>query len=356
MKLELESLKLKKAFQLMQSLLGEQLVFLSAKSGKFCLEASNGSIYLKFTLPDTEIDGEGIAVINSKYVTALKLNENVRLEKISDNKLNFISGNMKGSIALSQDIKNIEYFRPTKEIPVTVKLPKSMLDNAIQKTSLANALVEASEGIKIKIDENLTVTSTDMFRSTLHKEALPFPGEPIEIMINPSLIGQIVSKITDPEIGIGIEKDTIRLSTLTIDCYAPSIQIETHDIEQFLSTLDQYENLCTTSLDVESFHKCITAVSSIITEKMESDPLLQCSLTEDFMSIKITSPHGEADSSFKLVGSTATDPYTTNLNAKYVLEMLHLLKGGNINIQFFTDFIVVTSESGITTYVMPVGA
>jgi len=356
MKIELNSTKLKKSFQTIQTILGEQNVFISAGSDKFYAEASNGAIYLKLIISDVTVKEAGFAAITSKYVTNLKLNESVKLEA-QNNKLKFFSGNIKGSIDLNQDTSSINTFRPSKEIPVAVRLPKVVLDRAIQKTGLSNALVASNDGLRLHFDEYITATATDEFRATLYKDQLPFAVKNLSVIVNPSLIGQIVSKIDDPEIGVGVENDIVHIKSLSMDCYIPSIQIEIQDVEEWVSSIDQDTKICSVSTEVEKLHKLVVATSSIVTEKVtDSSVSLSLSIKGKELDMKVVSSHGEADATMTLDDVTGMEEHNVCLSNKYTTEMLHLLKSGKITIDFFENYVIVITEDGKSIYVMPVVA
>jgi len=352
MKLTLSSDLLKKSMASVQALLTEHQVLLTAdpENNLLVVEAGNGGLYLKQML-NAQVEEAGFVVLNSSYISTLKLVGSVELKTAAGNTLAFTSGKLSGKLETHQSCQKIIDQRPDTNIDIQVQLSKDMLSRAIAKTNFSAIMAASQEGLRIKVDENLTLSTTDQWRLSLYKDNLPMKRNTIDFLIKPEVIAAAVSKIEEQEVWLGLHKGIIKIASPSFEFYHPTIQTEPTDIEGWLKDLDPNDKLCEVSSKTSDILELISGVSSIISGSNQ-EVKITCIIQGKQLKVEVGATHGSAKGEMTLEESDA-DKHQVLLSCKYTLEMLSLLKDGDVKIAFYEPYIILMSGDGRCTSVVP---
>lgn len=352
MKLVTSTEALKKALQSVQALLTEHQVILRADAGVGALivEAGQNGVYLKQRVP-AQILEQGEVVINSTYVTALQLSEKLELESKSGSALKFTSGSLSGTLEVHQSTQRIIDQRPFEDIEIKAQLSKDVITRAIAKANFNSALAQTQEGLRVKIDDHIAISTTDSFRASLFKDRLPANKANMDFMIKPTVLSLAVSKIEEQEVWLGLHKGTIKIASPSFEFYHPTIQTEPTDVESWLMSMDHNDKIGDITANVQDVLRTMNAVTSI-SGASASEVKLICTVKGTQLTVEVGAAHGSAKALLELTESTCGS-HTATLHSKYTTEMLSLLKDGIVKISFYTDFIILNSGEGKCTSVVP---
>ncbi len=344
MRVSLKSKPLKNAMAAVQEMFPEQQqALLTAVDGKFTAEAGGGGSYLKLTLA-AEIMDDGEVLVDSNHLRSLDLNEFVELE-LEDTSLKFKSEKLKGKIATLTKVDAIYDARPLQTIETPVRINKDIVKRAVDGTNFPVALAQTQEGLRVKIDTHLTVTTTDQFKASLHKEALPFEMTSFDVVMKPTLLLSALNKIPEQEIWLGERRGTLHLESPTFSMYHPTIQAEPSDVEGWLDSLKESDPICTVEVPLKELLGTIKSVSSILSGS-GFDTKFQCQVTDKEIRLLLADQHGSASSTVALTSSNASDTHDVSLVCKYTIDMLSLLKAADIKLHFWPDHVVAESPTG----------
>lgn len=349
---EVEAEALKKALSFVQTLIPEHDVLITAdvQGQRIIIEAGNGGFYLQQIIP-SRVSEEGSVAFNSPFITGLYLKGKTTFQQAADNKLYFSSEKLNGSIEVNQEANRIISIRPDSDIDTQTHVPKSMLINAINRVNFPSSM---QEGLRIKLDSNITTSATDQFRAALYKDPLGQAAANFDVLVKPAFVIKVLSKIEEAEVWFGIKDATIKIASPSFLCFCPSIQIEPQDIEAWLKELPQDECLGTIKTNVETILESVKGVSSISTTSGPTsyETKLICNIAANIFEINVVTAHGSAKSSITLDESNIEN-LTLHLSSKYTLEILELIKSGPVTIQFWEDYILVKSIGDKCISVIP---
>lgn len=354
MKISINSAEIKHATAAVNSLIEEHQILLYTDKQKDCLimEAGQNGVFLKQKIPAT-IFAEGELVINSSYLSSLKLSESLDLTATTPTTLKFKSGKLSGTLETHQASQVIKDQRPLVTIDTPIHISKDILAKAIHRTNFSSGLVQTQEGLRVKIDTHIALSTTDQYRVALYKEEMPLKNEGIDFVIKPSTIALAVSKIKEPEVWIGLHKGTIKLASPTFEFYQPAIQTEPTDVEEWLKDLDPNDQLGEIVVDIKNLLNTIQEVTSICgSGSSVNDVRLKCKVTNKNMVIAVNTPHGNAETGLDLDESDISFQEFL-LHNKYTLEMLSLIKEGTIKAAVYDSFIVLRALEGKCISVIP---
>jgi DNA polymerase III sliding clamp (beta) subunit (PCNA family) len=351
MKLNISSDLLKKSMSAVQSLLTEHQVFLTADADNNLLivEAGNGGLYLKQKL-QAQVSEGGSTVLNSSYISSLRLTDSVELKTFGSS-LAFISGKLSGKLETHQSYQKIVDQRPSEEITVQIQISKDIFSKAVAKTNFSAIMAASQEGLRVKVDEYLTLSTTDQWRLSLYKDKLPEKKNTIDFMIKPEVLSAAINKIEDQEVWLGLSNGIIKIASPSFEFYHPTIQTEPTDIEGWLGDLDPKDKICEISAQTADILGLITGVGSI-THGSSNEVKLACKLHGKTLKVEVGAAHGSAKGEMALEESDA-DNHQVTLSFKYTVEMLSLLKDGDVKIAFYEPYIILTSGDGRCTSVVP---
>lgn len=352
MRIIISSESLKKAMSSVQSLLTEHQVLLTADADNNLLivEAGNSGLYLKQMLPAQVLEA-GYTVLDSSYINTLKISGSVELTATKDSKLSFKAGKLSGKLETHQSSKSIVDQRPDRLIETNIHLSKDMFSRAIAKTNFSAIMSASQEGLRVKVDENLTLSTTDQWRLSLYKDNLPHKRGSIDFQIKPEVIASVVSKIEDQEVWLGLEGGIIKIASPSLEFYHPTIQTEPTDIEGWLNELDPKDKICEIHTKTTDLIELLAGVSSVC-QGITADLKINCTIHRKQFKVEVSAAHGSAKGDFEVDFSTAEE-HKVLLSCKYTLEMLSLIKEGDIKIDFYEPYIILTSGDGRCISVVP---
>jgi hypothetical protein len=355
MKLVTSTEALKRAMISVQALLTEHQVILRADTGGNVLvvEAGQNGVYLKQCIPANVTQG-GEVVINSTYISALQLSDKIELESTSKNTMEFSSGSLNGTLATHQDTQRIVDQRPLEDITIQVQLSKDIVTKAIAKANFNSPLTQTLEGLRIKLDENIAVSTTDSLRASLYKDKLPFKKATLDFVIKPTVLSLAIAKIEEPEVWIGLHRGTIKIASPSFEFFHPTIQAEPTDVEGWLNDMDRDSKAGEVTTNVQDLLKTFQAVTSI-TGSSSGDVKLICTFTGNQLVVTVGAAHGSAKASLQLTDSSCSNQKVT-LHSKYTTEMLSMIKDGTVRMEIYNDFVILTSGDGKCTCIIPTTA
>lgn len=353
MKLTISSEALKKALSIVQALLPESDVLVSANKDAqlFSIEAGHGGIYMYQSLPATVIE-DGTSAFNSSYVTSLYISGDITLDKISDSRIKFTSDKLHGSIEVNQDASRIVALRPEEDFEASTIIPRKMLVQALAKTNFTSTMYD---GVRIKLDSHVKVEATDQYRLALCKDELPKKVQDFDALVNPTFIHKVFAKLTDQEVWFGLKDGCVKIATPTFVCFFPMIQTEPQDIETWISELPIETCKGTIETTAEQLLSAVLGASSISAASGNAgyETRVRIRIEGNVLDSVVDSAHGSAESTIKLESSSVSK-LAIGLSSKYTVEMLGLIKTGPLKIQFWDDYIVMHSNNGNCVHVIPV--
>lgn len=330
------------------------LVKADEDEGKLVLEAGRNGIYLKYRL-DASIEAEGEVALSSTHFMQLRFAKDATVELTSDGKrMDFKSGKLKGKIACRPAIDDIESQRPLFDIEAEIALPLEVFKNSVDRATFTSALPNTMFGVRIQAGEQLKVSTTDHFRASLFKEKLAVPQDEIDVILKPSFIQTVLNRTRDDiEASIGAKKGIFKFETDTLELYHPTIQQDPEDIEDWIDNqIDYSARKALVETTVEDLVQVIDEASSISVGSLGFDVHIDMLVKGRKLMVRVAAEHGEAQSSLALGASDATK-HVTKLSSRYLLEMLRLVKAGELELGFWNDFIMLRSDAGKFTALVP---
>lgn len=322
--------------------------------GALVMEAGRGGVYVKQTL-EANIQVEGEVVLNCTHFTQLRLSKDSTLElKLEGNRMSFKAGRLKGKIACSPEMEDIESQRPIEEFDANISLPAGAFKNSVSRAAFTSALPNVTHGVRIQAGDELKVSSTDHFRATFYREMLAIAQDEIDVLLKPSFIQTLLSRIDDLEVSIGAQRGIFKLTTETLEIYHPAIQLEPEDIEEWIKNgIDYSARKCLITTTVEGMTQVIDEASSIAVGSLGFDVHIDCLVKGKKLLVRVTADHGAAQSFMKLEDSDATEKHLVKLSSRYLLEMLRLIKAGDLKVGLWKDFVMLQSNADKFTALIP---
>lgn len=355
MKVTVNSSDMKQATGAVSALIPEPQVYLytDTSTNTLVMEAGQSGIFLKQRLP-AQIEEEGELVINSTYLGNLKLGDTLHLSTESASTLNFKSGNLKGKLETHQASQSIKDQRPLEDISTPLHITKDLLVKAISKTNFSTGLVQTQEGLRVKIDSHMSLSTTDQYRIALYREEMPPVNNPsIDFVIKPATMSLAVSKIKESEVWLGLKKGTIKIASPTFEFYQPAIQTEPTDVEGWLTDLDEDELKGVFKTTVTAMLNAVQEVTSIAgSGSVNNEIKLKCRIGGNKLVINVDTVHGDAENTLELQECDIENCEVT-LHNKYTTEMLSLIKDGEVEVSLYDSFLVVRALEGRCTNVIP---
>ena len=321
----------------------EVLATADPKSGRLILESGRNGIYCKQNLEADVIDA-GQCVLAASHFSQISFQDQVSLE--SDSKhVSFKSGSFKGSLSCSTNTAPIESQRPEKIFKTAVTLPLDILRYALAKVSFAGSIPGTQPGIRIQVKgDSLVLSTTDQYRATLFKESLPTHQGEFDILLSPSFLHTVLGRVNDSEVKLGADHGTFRLKSKSLDVFHPSIQTATEDIEEWISTGIDYESKkCGIKTTAEELTQAVRDVASIHIGAVAYDTYVEFLIKGNKAHLRCIADHGTAQTSLRV--DSDVDKFATKLSSKYTLEMLNLVKTGDITIDFWDEFVLIYGQS-----------
>lgn len=321
------------------------------EEGELILEAGRGGVYIRSKL-EANVQQPGTAVVDCAHLSQIKLGDKLSLESDSK-KMKFKSGRIKGEISCRANMEDIESQRPLEEFEADIALPAEVFKNAVSRATFTSALPNTTHGVRLQAGEDLKVSATDQYRATLYHEQLAVGQDRIDILLKPSFIQTALSRMDDIQISIGAHKGIFKISTDAMEIYHPSIQLEPEDIEEWIKTGIDYESRqCLFATTAEQLTDVINEASSIVTGSLGFDTRIDCLIKGQKLMVRVNADHGQAQSSLKLESSDA-EKVLIKLSSRYFLEMLRLVKAGDMEVGVWNDFVMLQSNSGKFTALIP---
>lgn len=330
------------------------LVTADKDAGAIIVEAGRGGVYLKQTI-EANVQTEGEVVLSCMHFTQLRFGKDATLDlQLVDNRLAFKSGRLKGKIACSPEADDIEAQRPLEEFEAEIALPAEVFKNSVARATFTSALPNVTHGVRIQAGDMLKVSATDHFRATLYKEELAIAQDEIDILLKPAFIQTLLSRVNDYEVAIGAQKGIFKLATDTLEIYHPVIQSEPEDIEEWIEQgVDYNARKCLVSTTVEDLTQVIDEASSISVGSLGFDVHIECLIKDKKLLVRVKADHGAAQSYMRLLESDAKNKHLTKLSSRYLLEVLRLIRAGDLKVGFWDDFIMLQSNADKFTALIP---
>jgi len=316
----------------------------AVESGFLRIEAGANSSYVYNTLP-AKVAAKGRVVIPIQRLIGLPLREELKLTA-SSSELSFKTGSFTGTLKASSDVDRVIAQRPLKKFKPTVHVPTEVFKDALSRVSLGSSLPGAQLGVRVQVGEDLTLSTTDQYRAVIYKDELALAQTELDVLLHPDFLHGAMSKILSPEVGMGVHKGVFHLSTDTVSIYHPSIQQQPEDIEDWMDNgIDYSKKECTVTVSCDRLSKNIREVSAVQLGSLAYDTHFDLLIKGQLAHLRCKSDHGSTKSSVELFRSNATKTIT-KLSSKYTLEMLHLIRAGDSDISFWSDFILLEGHEG----------
>jgi len=347
MKITLEGTHFRDAIRTVAALFDAEayaLLTASEEAGSLIIEAGKNGVYCRQNV-EANIEEEGQIVISVAHFLRMDFSDVLTLS-VSGSSVSFKSGRTKGTIVASGDADGIEAQRPNKSFKASVALPTDILRGALSRIQLGSTLPGTQMAVRIQAGENLTLSTTDQYRAAIFKEKLALAQSEFDVLMQPAFLSSVLSRVQDGETCIGAHKGTFRLKTESMDVFHPAIQSSPEDIEDWIANGIDYDSLgCTVTTTVEELVQTLREVSAIHMGAIAYDTHIDCLIKGTKAHFRCVADHGSTQTSLGLESSTA-EKFATKLSSKYMLELLNLVKAGEIEIKFWDTFLLVTGMSG----------
>jgi len=347
MKVTLEGVSFRDAVRTVAALFDAEayaLLTASAESGMLIVEAGKNGVYCRQNL-EANVEEEGQIVISIAHFLRMDFQDPLHME-VEKSSISFKSGKMKGVVVASGDAENIEAQRPVKSFKASVNLPTDILRGALSRIQLGSALPGTQLAIRIQASESLTLSTTDQYRAVVFKEKLVVAQKEFDILMQPSFLSAALSRIQDGETSIGAHNGTFRIKTESLDVFHPAIQSTPEDVEEWINNGIDYDSKgCSIKTSVEELMQSLREVSAIHMGAIAYDTHIDCLIKGTKAHFRCVAEHGSTQTSLSLEESTA-DKFATKLSSKYMMEMLNLIKAGDIEIDFWDTFLLIKGMSG----------
>ena len=329
------------------TLLGAEidLLITAIPKGFVRIEAGLNSSYVCHTLK-ADVEEKGKVVLPVQRLMGVPLTESVTLEQKGGDSLSFKSGAFSGSIRQGGESDVIIANRPEKRFKAKTALPTEVFKSALSRVNFRSALPGAQMGIRIQVDEDMTLSTTDQYRASIYKEELAIKQPAFDLVMQPDFLHGAVGRVRAPEVNIGVYRGVFHLSTDIMDIYHPSIQQDPEDIEDWLDNgIDYSKRECKVTLACSQFAEKIREVSSIQIGSLSYDTYFDLLVKGQKAYLRCNADHGSTKSSFSLFRSDATKTLT-RMSSRYTLEMLHLIRAGDADLSFWDGFILFEGNEG----------
>lgn len=354
MKATLESAPFKDAMKTIAVLFDaetELLVTASADAGSIAVETGNGGVYFKQTI-EANVEEDGDFVIGVQHFLQMRMQSNLEMECDKRN-LSFRSGTLKGTLSVSVKKDKIENQRPVNPFDAVIELPTELFKAAVTKVNFGSALPGASAGIRIQASDVLKTSTTDEFRAALFREKLAVSQDEFDVILKPSFVTTLLSRVELAAVRVGARKGIFKLETDTMEVYHPAIQRDIEDIEAWIQNgIDYNARSCLIKAETEELVRAISEAASIAVGVTSYDVHLDTLVKSDKLLFKCKTKQGSAQSSLALAESD-TDKHVARLSSRYLLDMLNLVKVGELEIGFWPEFLLIRAFSGKFSAMLP---
>lgn len=352
MKFLVKADSLKKVLSSVPALVTENQILLTADATKGCLtiEAGHNGVYLKQVIL-CDVETGGFTVLNSNYLSSLKLGDHVELQK-NGNALSFKSGKLSGRIETHQSHQKISDQRPQNGVETSVHIAKDILVRGVQKTNFSAIIASSQEGLRVKFDDHMTLSNTDSYRLSLYKMPLPFTVPLLDFLVQPDVFASAIAKVEDQEVGLGVERGVLKVSSPSFEFYHPVLQTEPTDVEGWIRDLDPNDKICEAYTNTQDLLNTILSVGSITKGGAGEEVNLKCKIKGKVFSIEVGAVHGSAKGELTFESSTA-DTHELTLSYRYTIEMLSLIKDGELKLDFYEPYVILTSKDGRCLNLIP---
>ena len=126
------------------------------------------------------------------------------------------------------------------------------------------------------------------------------------------------------------------------------------DIEIRLKEIPQESCLGIVKTNVETILDAVKGASSIsaVNGALTYETKLVCNINGKMLNIDVVTPQGSAKSDI-ILDESNVEKLSINLNSKYTIEILELIKTGFVTIQIWEDFIILRSFGDKCISVIP---
>lgn len=336
----------------------------SKKNGTVVLESANQGLYAKMTVK-ADVEEPGRVVINRDSLANLKLKADATTFRFKDgsSKMTFKSGNLKGSINVTQNFEDIEAQRPLNIPEPDIELPWAAVKDGIKRVMFNPTTDEENPFLRIQLSfegSKLVVTAKDAYRAAIFKTKLDeeIEGEPV--IVPAGFFASVIGAMDSSAVSFGTDGNVVRIRGGSVDVCHPLVQtpegedVEAIDMADIISGIEEEPPRIEFLVDVKAAKEAVAGAASIVPTSVGSDVRLDLVITEKGrVTAKVGSAVGSAEARFTAEQVEINEEGEVSASSKYMLECLNLIGDGKAMIRVWEAPILIRSEDYGTVLVMP---
>lgn len=335
----------KKALMDCQVLVQDPLVLISSSNNTLHIEAAFQGSYYRRDIPCT-VEEDGVFAIDPTTITPIQFRSDISVE-VNKSKFNFKSGNMKGSLDISQNgdrIANMRPPAPPDNAPIFT-FKRSVLQEVVQRTSFISNVANAQDGLRIQVKNNppqLVMSSTDNFRATFCRIPCDNNSNVLDLILKPGLINQVISRSpTDDIIFLPVGGILFAQGEGWWFCH-PTVQTEPSDVEGVLfEDIPTRTPLNTFVVKCSDFCTSLKDTSSVV-QGTDQGLRVNFKFSKGKISFSFKSDRSSSDGFMELPGFLPGKDQRIVLNFRQFVEMLSLFGNEVIKISSYEEFVVIS--------------
>jgi DNA polymerase III sliding clamp (beta) subunit (PCNA family) len=336
----------------------------SKKNGTVVLESANQGLYTKMTVK-ADVEEAGKVVINRDSLANLKLKAETTTFRFKEgsSKMAFKSGNLKGSINVTQNFEDIEAQRPLKIPETNIELPWAAVKDGIKRVMFNPTTDEENPFLRIQLSfsgNKLIVTAKDAYRAAIFKTKLDEEVEGDPVIVPAAFFASVVAAMDSSAVSFGTDGRAVRIRGGGVDVCHPLVQtpegeeVEAIDMDDIISEIEKTKPHIEFTVDVKAAREAVAGAASIVPTSVGSDVRLDLVITEKGrVTAKVGSAVGNAEARFTAENVVINKEGVISASSKYMLECLNLIGDGLALIRVWEAPILIRSEDYGTVLAMP---
>ncbi len=278
---------------------------------------------------------EGGVVINAKILCDI-LNKGLPEEKMTlevDDKNRCLIRSGKASYQIigikEENYPDLPYVMGGEPIVLPQKIVKDMIRQVIFAVSLDESKT-VHKGVKFEIrDGEITLAALDGYRLAVRHEKIEYQGEPVQFIVPPKTLGELVKLITDDEGFVSVNLDKSKI-VFTLNGYSIVSGLFEGDFIDYRRTIPQ--SFTTEILtDTQDITDSIERASLLITERFRTPIKCEIDAQEGMIRFRSSTAQGNADDEIEaqITGKSTVKGF----NSRYFIDALRAVETDRILIK-----------------------
>jgi DNA polymerase III sliding clamp (beta) subunit (PCNA family) len=309
--------------------------------------ASNGLSIDARVLAD--VTGAGKVVVHRDYLGVKFPESSVSLRFDGDtNRMAFSSGAMRGDIAVSSNVRDVETRRPLKQPELTIELPREVLLAGCRHICFTPS---ATEPLNLRVlvePDALVMTANDRYRGAAVRIPLAEHKGAGEIHIPAQLLVNVLAAMDDKTVRLGFDDRSVRIKGGGLDVCHPVLQFQEvplKDVWDVVAKMEDDQTRVWAKFDAPTAKNALEAVASIPFAKDEGEFCV--TLTPDDkgrFNVAMASSLSRAACDFEVAEIEMNDAEPMTFNQKYLSEFFAMIGDHTVEVTATSKFLIVRVE------------